>query len=543
VSGEGADDRILAGHRPRLNKSGRAQHSVAVVRLHPAAVGVHGPQALDGDRRAVHVLPARVENAAVGHHRGGEIVDVVRRQPPLALAVPGHPVEHSRRSDKAHGELPIAGGDVDDIAVRQPACVIVVPGAVGELGESGPVHVHAVDVVTVLWGAPPTEHDFLGVEGKIVVQQLAFRRCQYLRELALGRGRGEHVQTASGPEALAVHGVHVGWIQLEAPDHQHAVEPQAAISDQPRQFRALLGLSPAVGEERWQPLQVGRGVQHLDFLGAGVRAAVGTQEPQLKPAGGAHRVQDEHLGPAAPQKCALQGWLLVIPHPQFVVPEPLLQHHRGAREVDDRGHPNRCVPFQHEVRLAACLLAAHRPGAPIVAQAQRLRNPAVRGKRGAVVVGVLGCGADPGACGVVGWHAFEPGEGIIRRALGVHLDLRRAAVHAAVRAQELKPDSLRLRARDGHALGTGVHLELSARYGFRSLVQIDFVFTPAFLNQPRGAPVVYDLGHIHWLVPFQDKGGPVARLRTVHRPGAADIILAQEFGDHAIHGPPGSIRG
>ncbi len=165
VSGHRAEHAArAAGDGAGFDECRRAKHAIAEVAGQHRAVGMNGPQFLDGDRRPIHVLPAAVDDAAVFHHRGREVVQVVGADPPHVAAVGVHPMEHSHGRVPAVGELRIAGREEADAAVRQPAGVEVVMVAGGEPPRWAALDRNREEMERLLHRFLPGEEHRLGVE-------------------------------------------------------------------------------------------------------------------------------------------------------------------------------------------------------------------------------------------------------------------------------------------------------------------------------------------------------------------------------------------
>ena len=77
----------LTGDGPGVEDAVRPEAAAGVMGPLPGAVGVHRHQPPGEGVRDVGVFPARVEDAAVGHHRGIEVVVLIEAQPAHARAV------------------------------------------------------------------------------------------------------------------------------------------------------------------------------------------------------------------------------------------------------------------------------------------------------------------------------------------------------------------------------------------------------------------------------------------------------------------------
>ena len=128
------------------------------------AVGVARPESLRVAEVAVHVLPAVVEDAAVGQDGGvsleergdADLVDV--------RAVRLHAVEVAHDVAVAHAVLRVARGREHDVAVRQERGVDVAHALrARELAEVRAVRVHDVDVIIVGTAVAHRKHDPLPV--------------------------------------------------------------------------------------------------------------------------------------------------------------------------------------------------------------------------------------------------------------------------------------------------------------------------------------------------------------------------------------------
>ncbi len=122
--------------RTSSSMSGRrlARGEVAVQRARVAAVERGDPRHVRDAAVAVHVIPARPDDAAVVGHAGMPLVAVVEAQAVDVAAVGGHVVERVERAGPAAAQVAAAPlADEGDPAVGQPARVEIVPRAVGQL--------------------------------------------------------------------------------------------------------------------------------------------------------------------------------------------------------------------------------------------------------------------------------------------------------------------------------------------------------------------------------------------------------------------------
>ena len=167
-----------------FDESRRAKHAIAEVAGEHRAVGMDGPQFLDGDRRPIDVLPAAVDDAAVFHHRGSEVVQVVGADPPHVAAVGVHAMEHTHGRVPAVGELRIAGREEGDAAVRQPAGVEVVMVAGGELPRLAALDRNGEEMKRLRHRFLPGEEHGLAVERQLAVKDHACAGIDQLRQRA-----------------------------------------------------------------------------------------------------------------------------------------------------------------------------------------------------------------------------------------------------------------------------------------------------------------------------------------------------------------------
>ncbi len=77
VTGHNAQQIVAVGNRTSLHKRRGSQDPIAKHRREGRTVRVDAPEPLDGDRWAVDIFPAAINNASVIHHVGCEVVEVV----------------------------------------------------------------------------------------------------------------------------------------------------------------------------------------------------------------------------------------------------------------------------------------------------------------------------------------------------------------------------------------------------------------------------------------------------------------------------------
>jgi len=127
----------------------------------PRAVGVHRPQVVVVDLAAVHVLPAHVQDAAVGQDPRGVVVVVVGREHSDVRAVAVAAIERRDAGIPAVDEPSASARAEDDAAVGAVGRLDIVIGSVGELAEAGAIGVDLVEVVGMCATAAIGEEDLL----------------------------------------------------------------------------------------------------------------------------------------------------------------------------------------------------------------------------------------------------------------------------------------------------------------------------------------------------------------------------------------------
>ena len=123
------------------------------------AVGVHRPEVVIVDLRAIDVFPAGVEDSPVGQHPGRVVLLEVRRELAEVAAVGVAAVEIGHLGQPAVDPAPAAGGNENDAAVGQEAGLDVVVDAGGQLPQSAAVGSDLVEVVRVLAASTIGEDD------------------------------------------------------------------------------------------------------------------------------------------------------------------------------------------------------------------------------------------------------------------------------------------------------------------------------------------------------------------------------------------------
>ena len=166
------------------------------------AVGVGGPEMVIVDLAAIHVFPARVEDAAVGQRPGRVVLLVVAGDGADVLAVGVAAVQDGHLRQPAVDPALAAGGDEDDVAVGQVGGLDVVVGAVGELAQAGAVGIDLVEVVLLRAAFAIAEEDLLAVVMDLRIAHPAARVIEQRGELA--GGQVPAVELGAFPPGLAV---------------------------------------------------------------------------------------------------------------------------------------------------------------------------------------------------------------------------------------------------------------------------------------------------------------------------------------------------
>ena len=150
------------------------------------------------DLRAVDVLPAHVQDAAVGQDPGRVIVVVVAGQHPQVGTIGVATVQRGHPAVPAIDKPPAAAGAEHDPAVRQVSRLDVVVGPVRQLRQPRPVDIDFVQVIRR--GAAPAigKQDLLAVVMHLRIAHAAQRVVEQHRQLT-----GAQVQPAQ-PASVAV---------------------------------------------------------------------------------------------------------------------------------------------------------------------------------------------------------------------------------------------------------------------------------------------------------------------------------------------------
>ena len=133
---DGASNRLrVPGHRAKqmvcsrnllcFDDGGRRKNTIPVNHLQPRTVRPDRPQALDRQRRLVHIFPAGIEDASIGQDAGREIVQHIGGQADNVRAVGLHAMKHTDRAGIAVHPLIAASRDERDTAVGQAARIEV----------------------------------------------------------------------------------------------------------------------------------------------------------------------------------------------------------------------------------------------------------------------------------------------------------------------------------------------------------------------------------------------------------------------------------
>ena len=250
-----------AGDGPSVDQRRRQRDVVAVDLLRRRAVGPHRPEAFYADRALVHVFPARVEQPAVGQHRGRGLADRAVAELLEVLAVAIHPVEDGCGeivgAVAEDAEL-AARGDEGDAAIGQVARLHVVGAMVvvredavvadqiglvrrweGQLAQVLAVHADLEEAVALLRGALPSENDFFRVERDIEPLEHAVGQLrQQVAHLAALQVEDAEV-AARQPRAVDVLGVIVVRGVGETLDEHELLDPGCTQLRHGRRIRRL----------------------------------------------------------------------------------------------------------------------------------------------------------------------------------------------------------------------------------------------------------------------------------------------------------------
>ena len=127
------------------------------------AVGIRGPEVMEMNLAAVHIFPARVEDASVGQRPGRVVVFVVAGERADVRAVGVAAMQHGDLREPAVHPALAPAADEDDAAVGKVGGFNVVEGAAGQLLQVAPVTVDFVKVILLRPAGPVAEESFLSV--------------------------------------------------------------------------------------------------------------------------------------------------------------------------------------------------------------------------------------------------------------------------------------------------------------------------------------------------------------------------------------------
>ena len=201
TGGEAGDDLVRARDGLGVDHDD-AGVEVAVPGHLGGAVGVGGPEMVVVDLAAIHVFPARVEEAAVGQRPGGVVVFVVAGDGADVAAVGVAAVHDRDLGEPAVDPALAARGDEDDVAVRQIGGLDIVVGAVGELAQAGAIGIDLVEVILLRAALAIAEEDLLAVVMDLGVADAAARVIEQGSELV--GGEVQAVELGAFPPCLAI---------------------------------------------------------------------------------------------------------------------------------------------------------------------------------------------------------------------------------------------------------------------------------------------------------------------------------------------------
>jgi hypothetical protein len=181
VFGEGGDEEPGAWDGTGIEEGFGEDEVVGVEGVFVGAIGVDGPEGLDGEGVFIDVLPATEDDAAVGEDGGVEFIDVIDGDGVEIGAIGVHDMEDGDAGIVAGDETAGAGGEEDDTAVGEvgggdivlalEVAVIIGAGGggIGETAEVGAVEVDLVDGRAVVGGTLIAEEEAGGVPGQFGV--------------------------------------------------------------------------------------------------------------------------------------------------------------------------------------------------------------------------------------------------------------------------------------------------------------------------------------------------------------------------------------
>ena len=197
---EARHDFVRAGDRLGVN-----HHDAGVVVAVPGhlggAVGVGGPEMMVVDLAAIHVFPARVEQAAIGQRPGGIVLLVVAGDGADVLAAGVAAIQDGDLREPAVHPALAARGDEDDVAVGQVGGLDVVVRAVRELAQAGAIGVDLAEVILLGAALAIAEEDLAAVVVDLRVAHAAARVIEQRGELA--RGQVQAIELGAFPPCLA----------------------------------------------------------------------------------------------------------------------------------------------------------------------------------------------------------------------------------------------------------------------------------------------------------------------------------------------------
>ena len=239
VGGEEAHDLVAAGHGPWEHDDVGADGRVAVVDLDHRAVGVHREGLVRRGHRALVVLPAGIEDAAVRHEAGVDVVEDVEAELPRIRPVGAHHVEDGRVDvAAAHDDVVGAIRREGDLAVRQVERLGVVLGMGGETADLRAIGASLIDVVLLGAGelraavasVAEGEEEAVGVpvEAQVAVDAVA-ERIHHGGQPAIGP-HGRQPVDGAARRVDTVMGIHEGLLGRVglAFHEEHGLEPETS---------------------------------------------------------------------------------------------------------------------------------------------------------------------------------------------------------------------------------------------------------------------------------------------------------------------------